>query len=414
MGARWIVGAFGMVVATTLAACSSAPEEIVAGDRASVRQAEFDKNSVLTDTALRDAKAMSAADIQAFLDETPWGHASVLATYEEDGKTAAEIMHEAADKHGINPLELLVRVQMEQSLVYKKTASAESISIAFGCGCPHSPVCSSKYEGFANQAECAAGTLSRSMDRALTSNGTASGWKMGEEKLTQDKVEIVPANAATAALYTYTPWVGEAGGGRKGVGGASLHYQIWGRFADATGYGVVGNNDAPRGDDGEGDVLEPNDGDDANNGGNDGNNGGDDANNGGDDGNSGGDDGNNGGDDADETDPAPTPDDDAEGSDADTRGESSDDAGEDDDAILGEGNAPPTSNVPPPRASSSRSRGGSSADRDLTEATDEELASKKAATGGCSSSGGSTSDASLVGLVMVAASLVAKRRSRQA
>lgn len=414
MGARWFVGAFGMVVATTLAACSSAPEEAVGGDRASVKQAEFDKNSVLTDAALRDTAAMSAADIQAFLEETPWGHASVLATYEEDGKSAAEILHEAADKHGINPLELLVRVQMEQSLVYKKTASAESISIAFGCGCPHSPVCSSKYEGFANQAECAAGTLSRSMDRALTSNGTASGWKMGEEKLTQDKIEIVPANAATAALYTYTPWVGEAGGGRKGVGGASLHYQIWGRFADAVGYGVVGSNDAPREGESEDDVLQPDPTDDANNGGNDGSQGGDDGSQ---------DDGADG-DGEDEADP--TPDDDADGPQADPEPDphgddasndeatAGDDAGEDDDAILSEGNAPPTTNVPPPRASSSRAKGGSSAAEDLTEATDEELATKKAGAGGCSSSGGSTSDASLVALVMFAASLVAKRRRRQA
>ena len=246
MGARWLVGVAGMVVAATLAACSATTDEAVGGDRASVRQAEFDKNSVLTDTALRDTTALSAADIQAFLEKTPWGQTSVLATYEEDGKSAAEIMHDAATKHGINPLELLVRVQMEQGLINKATASEESISIAFGCGCPHSPVCSSKYEGFANQADCAAGTLSRSMDCALTSNGTASGWKKGEEKLTQDKVEIVPANAATAALYTYTPWVGEAGGGRKGVGGASLHYQVWERFADAVGYGVVANNDSPR------------------------------------------------------------------------------------------------------------------------------------------------------------------------
>ncbi|MBX3220282.1 MAG: hypothetical protein KF795_07155 [Labilithrix sp.] len=397
-----------MVVATTLAACSSAPEEEVGGDRASVKQAEFDKNSVLTDVALRDTKAMSAADIQAFLDKTPWGHASVLATYEENGKSAAEIMHDASEKHGINPLELLVRAQMEQSLIYKKNASAESISIAFGCGCPHSPVCSSKYEGFANQAECAAGTLSRSMDRALTSNGTASGWKMGEEKLTQDKVEIVPANAATAALYTYTPWVGEAGGGRKGVGGASLHYQVWGRFADATGYGVVGN-DVPG--EGQGDVLEAEQPDPAD----------EDPNNGGNDGNQGGED-----DEEPAADPAPAPNADAGAPQADPepdphgdeapKGDSTadDKAGADDDDILGEGNAPPATNAPPPRASGSRSKGSSNADRDLTEATDEELAGKKKATGGCSSTGGSTSDASLVGLVMFAASLVAKRRRRQA
>ena len=396
MAARWLVGVAGMVVAATLAACSAPTDEAVGGDRASVSQAEFDKNAVLTDAVLRDTKSLSAVDIQAFLEKTPWGQTSVLATYEEDGKSAAEIMHDAATKHGINPLELLVRVQMEQGLINKATASEESISIAFGCGCPHSPVCSSKYEGFANQADCAAGTLSRSMDRALTSNGTASGWRKGEEKLTQDKIEVVPTNAATAALYTYTPWVGEAGGGRKGVGGASLHYQVWERFADAVGYGVAANNDSPR----QSEVLDagapgedPNDGEE-------------------------------------ETDPVLEPEADAgapptsadagapPGADPgageeDPHDTAGSDTGEDDDDILSEGNAPPATNVPPPREGKSRSKNSRSGDEDLTEATEEELAGKKRSAGGCSSTGGSTSDASLVVLVMAAASLVAKRR-RQA
>src|SRR5690349_20551780 len=113
MGARWILGVAGMVVASTLAACSAAPTEAVGGGRAGVTEKEFDKHELLTDTALRDTAAMSAADVQEFLEKTPWGHASVLATYEENGKTAAEIIHETAEKHGINPLELLVRAQME-------------------------------------------------------------------------------------------------------------------------------------------------------------------------------------------------------------------------------------------------------------------------------------------------------------
>jgi MYXO-CTERM domain-containing protein len=313
-------------------------------------------------------------------------------------------MYEAATKHGINPLELLVRVQMEQGLVSKKTASDESITLAFGCGCPHSPVCSPKYEGFANQAECAAGTLSRSMDRALTTNGTASGWKKGEEKLTQDMMEIVPANAATAALYTYTPWVGEAGGGKKGIGGVSLHHAVWTRFADAVGYGALPNNDTPREQPNE--VLEA--GADPNNGGNDGNQGGE----------------------GQEADAGPAPGADAgapseepgpdsadagpTGSDGSNDGTPAEDDGEDDEDILSEGNAPPATNAPPPRQTGSRSKASRTGDDDLPEATEEELsAGKKKASGGCSSSGGNASDASLAALVMAAAGLVAKRRRRR-
>ncbi len=410
MGARWLFGAIGMVVAASLGACSATPsDEAVGGDRASVREAEFDRNSVLTDKALRDTGAMTAADIQAFLDETPWGNTSVLADYEEDGKSAAEIMYEAATKHGINPLELLVRVQMEQGLVSKKTASDESITLAFGCGCPHSPVCSPKYEGFANQADCAAGTLSRSMDRALTANGTASGWKKGEEKLTQDKVEIVPANAATAALYTYTPWVGEAGGGKKGIGGASLHHAVWTRFADAVGYGVLPNNETPR--ETPTDVLEAGADPAPNNGGNDGNQGTpEEEEEGADAGPAPRADAG-----APEEDPGPTDSADAGPTgDGKSDGTPAEDEGADDEDILSEGNAPPATNAPPPRQSGSRSKASKRGDDDeLTEATEEELsAGKKKSSGGCSSSGGNASDASLAALVMAAAGLVAKRRRR--
>lgn len=389
MEARWIVGAVGMIIMGSLGACSMTADEAVGGDSARVREAEFDKDTLLTDKALRDTDALTAADIQAFLDETPWGDASVLANYDEDGRSAAEIMHDAAAKHGINPLELLVRLQMEQGLIAKTTASDEAISLAFGCGCPHSPVCSPKYEGFANQAECAAGTLSRSMDRALTSKGTVSGWKRGEEKLTQDRIEIVPTNAATAALYTYTPWVGEAGGGKKGVGGASLHHAIWTGFAEAIGYGVTANasnaSSAPSerldaGIDAQEELEEePNEvhieaG-------------------------------------AGEVDAGPQQEE-PRGSDEDAGPAADYETGDDDEDILSEGNAPPTTNAPPPRQSGSRSRVSRD---DRVEATEEELsAGKKKGSDGCSTSGGRASDAPLAALAFAVAGLAATRRRRQA
>ncbi len=52
----------------------------------------------------------------------------------------------------------------------------------------------------------------------------------------------VPKNAATATLYTYTPWVGESGGGKAGVGGTSLYFRVLERFADALAN--QGQNDA--------------------------------------------------------------------------------------------------------------------------------------------------------------------------
>lgn len=236
--AKWIGSVVAAAVLGTLVACAPATEEMGSADGrvTTGTTSAFDKNNVVSDDALLDKGALSADEIQAFFDKTPWNTKSVLADYTEGGKSAAEILSEASLKYGVNPIALMVRLQMEQSLLYKTTAPASTIKIAFGCGCPHSAVCSEKYEGFANQADCAAGTLSRSIAAATTSAGTASGWKKGVAKQTVDKVTITPANAATAALYTYTPYAGEAGGGEKGVGGAGLHKQVWDKVTNALSY----------------------------------------------------------------------------------------------------------------------------------------------------------------------------------
>src|SRR5262245_21220512 len=102
----------GAVAAGASIACSSKPpSDDTEGSSAAATTRPFDRNSVLDDTSMKDSEAMSVSDIQKFLDKNPWGNKSVLATYEQDGKSAAEIMHAAAVKHGINPLALLVRAQ---------------------------------------------------------------------------------------------------------------------------------------------------------------------------------------------------------------------------------------------------------------------------------------------------------------
>lgn len=392
----------GALLLGAVAACA-APEldEPTKGTSSSVTDRPFDRNAVLDDTSMRDEGAMTVADVQKFLDKTPWGTRSALAKYTEGGKSAAAIMVGAAQTHGINPLEMLVRVQMEQGLISKTTASTSAIAIAFGCGCPHSTVCSDKYRGFANQADCAAGTLSRSMARALTSTGTVSGWARNKSKATDDGLTIVPKNAATAALYTYTPWVGEAGGGKKGVGGASLHAAVWDRFAEAASYGAwatqetsenpseseeadAGASNADAGavedpsDPGNGEGTEPEA-------------------------------------DAGSATPDAGTDSDAgtgeepsgEGSSAEGSGKGAPDDGSEDDAILGEGNAPPSSNAPPPNTKSKTP----TKPEELPEASEEELASRSKAGAGCSTSGqgGGTSN----GLLLAGAvALIASRRRR--
>jgi len=410
MDRRHSLGLLGLTAGALLlgllstAACSApAADEPARGTTSSVTERPFDRNAVLDDKSMRDAETLTVSDVQKFLDKTPWGTRSALARYTEGGKSAATIMVDAAKAHGINPLEMLVRVQMEQGLVYKTTAPATTISLAFGCGCPHSSVCNDSYRGFANQAECAAGTMRRTMDKALTASGTVSGWSRGKAKATEDGLTIVPKNAVTAALYTYTPWVGEAGGGKKGVGGVSLHAQVWDRFAESVSYGawaVESAGSADNADAGNADAttaeptpepapVDPDPAPEADAGTTTG-----------------------------EPDAGPT----GEGASPDagptgegnttngnTNGPPAD--GSEDDAIIGEGSTPPSSNSAPP---STRTKTPSKPE-ELPEAEEGELASKKKAdAGGCSTTGheGGSPDGLLIAGAAALAIVTSRRRRR--
>ncbi len=412
MNGRKLLGLLGTsgcaLVLGILSACSAPPVEATQGSSSSVTARAFDRNAVIDDISMRDATAMTADDIQTFLEKTPWGTESALAKYSEGGKTAAEIMVAAAATYKINPIEMIVRVQMEQGLVSKTTATATTIAKAFGCGCADGAACTAKYSGFAAQADCAAGTMSRSMDRALTTAGTVSGWSRGKAKDSLDGLTILPKNAATAALYTYTPWVGEAGGGKKGVGGISLHAQVWDRFATSLSYkgwatpstgSATTTDTAPDPDAGTPDptTADPSTSDppvDPP---------------------------------ADPTDPGtgdPSADSDAGApgdgtTDADagtakkpsTKGPPAD--GSDDGAILGEGSAPPSSNAPPPIANNRTP----TKPEELPEASEAELASKtKASAGGCSTTGhqsGSSNGLLVAGAAALALIAGKARRKRR-
>lgn len=429
MHGRKLLGLLGLsgsaLVLGLVSACSAPPIEATQGSSSSVTARAFDRNSVIDDISMRDATALSADDLQTFLEKTPWGTKSALATFTEDGKTAAEIMVDAAKTYGINPIEMVVRVQMEQGLVSKTTAPAATFAKAFGCGCADGAACTAKYSGFSAQADCAAGTMSRSMTRALTTAGTVSGWMRGKAKESLDGLTIVPNSAATAALYTYTPWVGEAGGGKAGVGGVSLHAQVWNRFATAMSYGAwaapgTGNaNTAQSATDGAGTAdpatpdptadptadagtapstepstdaaadpstdpsADPSTDPDA----------------------------------GDPTDPAATAAT-GDGTTADagadagpkkpsTKGPPAD--GSDDGAILGAGSAPPASNAAPIGKSSIPSH-----PEELPEASEAELAGKKKSSGGCSTTGrqGGSSNALLIAGAAALAIATGRRRRR--
>lgn len=204
------------------------------------------------------------AQIQKFLEKTPHkGVRSVLADKQvllDDGTEAPETVpaskaiYNAAKAGGINPLELIVRLQLEQSLIGTKAGQLSDaeldrrLKIAFGCGCPHAPVCKTqpeKYTGFYQQLSCAVRVIKGHMSDVTTKKKTSSGWGPGIPMTTSDGAEITPENEATAVLYTYTPYAGQDFGGQKSAAcknaagqndycaGAALHTWLWDSYASA-------------------------------------------------------------------------------------------------------------------------------------------------------------------------------------
>jgi hypothetical protein len=59
--------------------------------------------------------------------------------------------------------------------------------------------------------ECAANLHAEYFDEMEQSGVTRADFGVGKKSRTLDPCSVTPANKATAALYTYTPWVGTRG-----------------------------------------------------------------------------------------------------------------------------------------------------------------------------------------------------------
>jgi hypothetical protein len=188
-------------------------------------------NNVLSDEMFEDADALTADEIQAFLEDTPWGKKSALADYKnEAGDRASDMIADAAEEFQVNPIVLLARLQTEAGLISKETASESKLNAALGCGCPDGKPCNAAYSGFGNQVRCSAQHSRAQYDRVATDGETIAGWAPGKSKKTLDGYTVTPENAATASMYSYTPWV------LPDTGGNYLNWYFLQKFSKELGY----------------------------------------------------------------------------------------------------------------------------------------------------------------------------------
>lgn len=154
----------------------------------------FSPETVMSEAQFRDSGAMSAEQIQAFLDEQP-GSLGAYKGRDHNGvtKTAAQMIAEAAQAQGINPKVILCVLQKEQSLLQRANPTQRAMDWAMGCGKTDSRTIS-KFKGFGMQIWGGAEALARN----------AKPWHAGIS-MKIDGSTISPTNSATYSLYKYTP-----------------------------------------------------------------------------------------------------------------------------------------------------------------------------------------------------------------
>lgn len=184
---------------------------------------KFDPAWLMSDAFFTNHDALTVEQLQAFFEATPYGDRSWLADALIDDKPAAQRIIEVAHEVTVNPLLLLARMQVEQSLISRaERPSQRKTDFAFGCGCPDYEACSVAFKGFGNQLRCAGQTLRRLYDDSASRVG---GWRAGVGRKTLEGERVAPANHATAALYGYTPWI------LRGRGGNWLAWNVTDKFA---------------------------------------------------------------------------------------------------------------------------------------------------------------------------------------
>lgn len=163
--------------------------------------ATFNALNIISYETFRASSSMTSADIQAFLDAQSGPMKSLrIADHAGVRKAAAQIIWDAATNWGVNPKVVLSTLQKEQSLISQSnSANATRLQRAMGCGIY--PGSTNTYPGFGNQVWN--GT------RKLSTYEVTYNWKPGKSIVVTSagkKKTIVPANASTFALYTYTPY----------------------------------------------------------------------------------------------------------------------------------------------------------------------------------------------------------------
>ena len=185
--------------------------------------ANFNAGRIIDDSVFTNKTAMSVVDIQNFLngkvpvcDTNHQGGSAnypppyvCLKNFSEGGRSAAQIIYDAAQQYDINPQVIIATLEKENGLITDTWPYSWQYRTAMGMGCPDGAACDTQYYGFTNQVN--QGT--RHLHNFQIQN---PAWiiphRIGLNNIkwytntncgtSQVNIE----NGATSALYSYTPY----------------------------------------------------------------------------------------------------------------------------------------------------------------------------------------------------------------
>ncbi|RLK47768.1 hypothetical protein C7474_2365 [Microbacterium telephonicum] len=192
----------------------------------------FDPGNIISDALFYDSGAMSAAEIQTFLDQKIGscqnGRCLNVLTVEFSDRArfvsqttgqlvcdaikggrmrASEAIYRAQVACGISAKVILVTLQKEQGLVTSKAPTDWNLSAAMGASCPDNAPCDPAFSGTGPQ-------IMKGTQQLKAYKATAFGRQPGVHFITYSPkaacagqgTNVNVVNYATAALYNYTPY----------------------------------------------------------------------------------------------------------------------------------------------------------------------------------------------------------------
>lgn len=180
----------------------------VLGGAPGVAQARtFDPTCVISDTSMRAAGSMSAAQVQTFLARKNSLLTGRSFARHDNGSIAraSTLIWEAAESWGISEKVMLTLLQKEQTLITRRWLAAHTLERAVGAGCPDAYT--NKFPGFGPQVWHGARLLDGYGEDHKTTPYVPHPWYPG--LLTSFTGEVGRVDTlGTYKLYVYNPSIG--------------------------------------------------------------------------------------------------------------------------------------------------------------------------------------------------------------